>query len=223
MLRAALLPLTKPVPSIDPDNPAGVPEHDPRDHGARLWDALIGVAQHSLNTDLAPESHGARPRVSVLIDIEALRHDFEAAGQAAITDDGLRLSHAAVRRLACDADILPICLGADSEVLDVGRRHRLVTTALWVALIARDHHCAFPGCTRPPVMCHAHHIRHWADGGSTSLTNLVMLCGAHHRTIHDTTWQVRLADDNRPEFLPPPRRRHDPPPQVWTRHRPRQE
>ncbi len=221
VLRAALLPLTKPSPALDPDDPDAEAETDPRDHGARLWDGLIGIAQHSLDTERQPESHGARPRVSVLIDWDSLRQDVDYVGQPALTEDGLRLSHAAVRRLACDADILPMCLGTDGEVLDVGRRHRLVTTALWLALIARDRHCAFPGCTRPPVMCHAHHIRHWADGGPTCLDNLVMLCGAHHRVVHDTAWQVRLGADGRPEFLPAPRRAHDPPPTTWTRHRPR--
>ena len=169
VLRAALLPLTKPTPAVDPGGPDGansVPEPDPRDHGARMWDALVEVAQHSLDTDRQPESHGARPRVSVLIDWQALRHQ---TGQATLTDDGLRLSHAAVRRLACDAGVLPVCLGTEGQVLDVGRTHRLVTAALWLSLVARDRHCTFAGCSRPPVMCHAHHIRHWADGGPTSL------------------------------------------------------
>jgi hypothetical protein len=99
-----------------------------------------------------------------------------------------------------------------------------VTMALWLALIARDRHCAFPGCSRPPVMCHGHHVRHWADGGTTSLDNLVMLCGAHHRVIHHSPWEVRLSPiDGRPEFRPPPRRRGDPPRDDWIRHRPRRE
>ncbi len=85
------------------------------------------------------------------------------------TDDGLDLAPSVVRRLACDADLIPIALGTHGEVLDVGRTQRLVTTALWRALVCRDAHCAFPGCTRPPVMCHAHHIIHWADGGHTKL------------------------------------------------------
>ena len=116
-----------------------------------------------------------------------------------------------------------MCLGTDGQPLDVGRAYRLVTAALWLALIVRDRHCAFPGCTRPPVMCHAHRIRHWADGGPTSLANLVMLCGAHHRVVHETAWEVRLAADGRPEFRPLPRRRDDPPPEAWIRHRPRRE
>ena len=63
-------------------------------------------------------------------------------------------------------------LGSKSQILDVGRLHRLVPLALWLVLVARDRHCAFPGCTRPPVACDAHHIQHWADGGVTSLANL---------------------------------------------------
>ena len=228
-LKAALLPLTKPHPAVsetnDEDGGGSETQGDPRDHGARMWDAMIGIAQHSLDTEAQPESHGARPRVGVLIDFQSLQEESEQsgddAGQPAITDDGLRLSHAAVRRLACDADILPVCLGTHGQPLDVGRTQRLVTTAIWLALIARDRHCAFPGCTRPPIMCHAHHITHWADGGPTSLDNLVMLCGHHHRTIHDTAWQVRLATDARPEFRAPPRRPDHPPPEQWIRHRPR--
>ena len=115
-----------------------------------------------------------------------------------------------------------VLLDADGCVLDVGRRHRLVTPTIWTALVARDRHCAFPSCTRPPVMCHAHHIRHWTHGGPTSLDNLVLLCGHHHRTIHHTPWQIRLnPDDHRPEFLPPPK--HARPAPEWIRHRPRRE
>ncbi|HEX6150360.1 HNH endonuclease signature motif containing protein, partial [Nocardioides sp.] len=99
--------------------------------------------------------------------------------------------------------------------------HRLVTPAIWTALVARDRHCAFPGCTRPPVMGHAHHIRHWIDGGTTSLNNLVLLCGHHHRTIHHTPWQVRLAADGIPEFLAPTKAGRPPP--EWIRHRHRRE
>ncbi len=142
-------------------------------------------------------------------------------GAIPVTDDGLTLTPGVVRRLACDADLIPVALGTRSEVLDVGRTHRLVTAPLWRALVCRDQHCAFPGCTRPPLMCHAHHIRHWLHGGKTKLANLVLLCGHHHRVIHHTPWEVRLnPDDGRPEFLPPPKPgdHHD-----WIRHRPRRE
>jgi hypothetical protein len=70
-------------------------------------------------------------------------------------------------------------------------------------------------------MGHAHHVRHWIDGGPTSLNNVVLLCGHHHRTIHHTPWQVRLADDGKPEFLPPPKAGRPSP--DWIRHRHRRE
>ena len=224
VLRTALLPLTKPFPAVDPETPGCEVEADPRDHGARMFDALVELAQHALDTDRLPASHGARPRVAVTVDLQSLVTGLgKDPGAEARTDDGLRLSVAAVRRLACDAELIPVCLGTRGEVLDVGRVARLVTPALWRALVARDRHCTFPGCTRPPAMCHAHHIVHWADGGGTSLDNLVLVCGEHHRVLHHTPWQVRLdRDDRRPEYLPPLRVTNQEPP-AWIRHRPRRE
>jgi hypothetical protein len=135
------------------------------------------------------------------------------------TADGTDLPPGVLRRLACDAEIIPAVYGTTSEVLDLGRTHRLVTPTLWTALVARDQHCTFPGCTRPPLMCHAHHLTHWADGGTTTLDNLALLCGHHHRTIHDTPWNIRLnPTDRRPEYQPPPALDTQP---HWIRHRPR--
>lgn len=101
ILRAALLPLTKPAPAVDPDDPGqpGTPgcenQRDPRDHGARMWDALVQTAQHSLDTEYPPESHGTLPRVVVTTTLDNLR---SALGEAAWTETGLDLSVAAVRR-----------------------------------------------------------------------------------------------------------------------------
>ncbi len=217
-LRAALLPFTKPAPKTGQGHPACGEDEDPRDHGTRLWDALVGLAQHALDAQIVPESHGTRPTVVVHVDADDL-HDARGRGTC---DDGGEVSGTAVSRMACDADLVRVLLDADGCVLDVGRRHRLVTPTIWTALVARDRHCAFPGCTRPPVMCHAHHIRHWTHGGPTSLDNLVLLCGHHHRTIHHSPWQVRLhTDDHRPEFLPPPT--HARPAPEWIRYRSRRE
>ncbi|WP_370469228.1 HNH endonuclease signature motif containing protein [Micromonospora profundi] len=100
--------------------------------------------------------------------------------------------------------------------MDLGRQRRLITGPLRRALVLRDRGCAFPGCDRPPRWCDAHHIHHWADGGPTTLTNAVLLCGHHHRHLHHTDWNVRLTADGHPEFIPPtwldpthiPRRNH---------------
>ncbi|HWJ66858.1 MAG TPA: DUF222 domain-containing protein, partial [Nocardioides sp.] len=123
---------------------------------------------------------------------------------------GTRLSAHAVRRLACDAEIIPAVLGTHGQPLDVGRSQRLVTPAIWTALIVRDQHCAFPGCTRMPLACDAHHITHWADGGPTTLSNLVMVCRHHHVLLHQTPWAVHIdPHTGQPVWTPPPRQTRD--------------
>jgi hypothetical protein len=214
LLKAVLFPLAAPGPVTEPGGCGGTPGsartcgvpdcahdgRDPRDHGTRMWDALIDLARRAAETDTLPTSHGTRPRIGVTISLDALRTGLGTA----TTDTGETLSAAAVRRLACHAEILPYVLGSKSQILDVGRTSRLVTLGLWLALLARDQHCAFPGCNRPPAACDAHHITHWANGGPTALTNLVLLCRSHHTTLHTTPWQVRLNPlDQHPEFLPP--------------------
>jgi hypothetical protein len=119
-------------------------------------------------------------------------------------DSGDRVSPATVRRLACDAQILPIVLGGTGQVLDAGRARRLATGPLRRALVVRDRGCAFPGCDRPARWCQAHHIIGWIRGGRTDLANLVLLCRHHHRLVHEGDWTVRPASDRLPEFIPPP-------------------
>ena len=120
------------------------------------------------------------------------------------TETGEDLSAETVRRMACEAEVIPTVLGTDGAVLDVGRAQRLVTAVIWLALVARDQHCRFPNCTRPPIMCHAHHLIHWIDGGVTSLENLILLCGHHHRLIHAGPWEIRRTGPNSYAFDPPP-------------------
>ena len=203
LIKTALHALAAPLPGTDPD--CGEAGRDTRDHGARTWDALVELSLKAQEADgLLPDQHGAKPRLTVTVTLDQLR-----AGLGASTlDTGDDLSMSAVRRLACDAEVIPAVLGSLGEVLDVGRTQRLVTAAIWKALVLRDAHCRFPGCMRQPLACDAHHLTHWADGGHTSLDNLVLLCRAHHTLIHATPWQVRLNPlDRKPEFHPPPGRR----------------
>ncbi|GAA5146621.1 HNH endonuclease signature motif containing protein [Nocardioides marinquilinus] len=243
LVRTALVPLTAPVVSqpgacggdpvllrehardadgrrLDPGCPTPACNHDgadPRDHGARLLDALVETCrrvQHLTGPDALPTAHGVSARLTVTIDHRALEGTLGGDG---LLGSGQSISATAVRRLACDAEVLPAVLGTDGQVLDLGRTRRLVTTPLWSALVLRDRHCTFPGCTRPPVACEAHHLRHWADGGVTSLDNLALLCRRHHTTTHQTPWRVHLdPTTRRPAWTPPPRPDGPPP---FTFHR----
>jgi hypothetical protein len=207
-LRTTLMTLSKPTPAAGPTcDPATceVPGcshdgRDPRDHGARTFDALIDLCDRAAHAALLPECHGTTPRVSVTIDYE----DLKSRTGHGTTDTGEDLSAETMRRMACDAEIIPMILGTDSQVLDVGRASRLVTAVIWLALVTRDRHCRFPNCTRPPIMCHAHHLIHWIEGGQTSLENLILLCGHHHRLIHAGPWDIRRTGPNEFTFDPPP-------------------
>ena len=209
-IKNALLPLAKPQPTSDPTCAAATCQvpgcshdgRDPRDHGARMLDALVEAFHRLATVEVLPESHGAVPRVSVTISYDDLRAHLRDTGFGT-AETGEDVSAATVRRLACDAEIIPIVLGTAGAVLDVGRQQRLVTTAIWRGLVVRDQHCRFPGCSRPPVMCHAHHAQHWADGGVTSLDNMILLCGHHHRLIHAGPWTIRRTTHGLVTFTPP--------------------
>ncbi|SFO96671.1 HNH endonuclease [Amycolatopsis arida] len=108
-----------------------------------------------------------------------------------------------LRRLACEAAVVPAIYGQRGEPLYLGRTTRHATTAQRRALALRDRGCAFPGCTRTPKWTVPHHLRPWAHGGTTDIDNLVLLCAAHHRVIHHTRWEVRIDPSSpHPEFLP---------------------
>jgi hypothetical protein len=133
------------------------------------------------------------------------------------TSDGVVLAAATVRRLACDAGVIPVVMGSTSQVLDVGRRTRTVTTTQRNALVVRDGGCVFPGCDRPPSWCDAHHVTHWINHGPSDLWNLVLLCSAHHHAVHEGGWG--LTHTNRHTrttgelvFTDPTGRRHTPEP-----------
>jgi hypothetical protein len=112
----------------------------------------------------------------------------EAGGQAVLEGSGVRVSAETFQRLACDAAVVAITEGPDGAVLDVGRKTRTIPSAIRRALSARDQQCRFPGCTSR--RCDAHHIEHWADGGSTRLDNLLLLCRRHHRMVHEDGWTI---------------------------------
>jgi hypothetical protein len=98
--------------------------------------------------------------------------------------DGHVLAVETVRQLACDVSVTRIVFGPKSELLDVGRKTRVIPAGLRRAVIARDRHCTYPGCNRKPRWCDIHHIVSWANGGETALDNLCLLCRYHHTLTH---------------------------------------
>ncbi|MDI9929883.1 DUF222 domain-containing protein [Rhodococcus sp. IEGM 1354] len=113
------------------------------------------------------------------------------------------LSRNTSRQLACDCLLTAIVMDENGNPLNLARTARTVTAKQKRALTARDHGCAFPGCGKPAAWTEGHHIWHWADGGPTDMNNLVLLCGFHHRLIHHSGWEVFIAADQHPWFIPP--------------------
>ena len=101
------------------------------------------------------------------------------------------------RRIACDCTITPIVGG------ELQSTARLVPGRMRRALDARDKHCRFPGCDMPAIWTDAHHIEHWAEGGPTTLFNLILLCRRHHRLVHEGRWQLIDAGDALVQAVPP--------------------
>lgn len=188
---------------VEGSNAAGhrAPEsaRDMRTAGQRRADALTEICRRVLASGELPDNGGDRPQLVITVDYD----DLAQRTGAGLLDNGTTLTPETVRRIACDAQVIPAVLGGDGQLLDLGRTRRLINGALRRALVLRDQGCAFPGCDRPPRWCQGHHIRHWADGGPTDLDNAVLLCGHHHRVVHHDDWQVRVGHDRRPEFIPP--------------------
>jgi hypothetical protein len=197
-LRAVLEPLAAPQPESDG-------EKDPRTATQRNADALADVLDIALSTDRLPRAGGQRPHMTVTVSLDSLRQWLPSdppRSPGILETTGQPLTTTQLRRLACDAEILPMVLDGEGQPLDVGRAQRTAPAHLRAALLARDGGCTIPSCDHPSGTAEAHHRRHWVDGGETSLDNLVMLCGFHHRMVHAQQWDIEHAD-GRPVFIPP--------------------
>jgi len=200
LIQGALEPLSAPCPDAD----GGL---DRRTAARRRLDALKLIVRHYLDCQSEPGVRRPGAHLNVVTSVEALA-GLPGAGGSGLDWGGV-LSPEATRRLACDSLITVVSTGALGQVLDVGRRTKVVSARLWTALVVRDEGCAFPGCDAPPSRCDAHHIKHWVHGGCTDLGNLVLLCERHHhRVLHDQEhvdrWKVHIDHDTgRPVFTPP--------------------
>ncbi|UKA59752.1 DUF222 domain-containing protein [Arthrobacter sp. FW306-2-2C-D06B] len=198
----------------DTDTGAGT-DLDRRSRPQKLLDGLVGACAVALSTGELPANGGLRPQVMVTIDyqdlLERLEHhahlDRETPagprlGGGAATFQG-PLHPSAIRKIACDADIIPVLLGSEGRVLDIGRTTRIFPPHIRKAIIARDQGCAFPDCTIPAPWCEAHHITYWTNGGTTGTDNGTLLCSHHHHVIHKEHWTITM-ETGVPWFKPPP-------------------
>jgi hypothetical protein len=200
---AMIGPLAKPRPAArgeglpaDPGPDAAEAGPDPRTRSEREGDAFADLIDLMLRADGLPE-HGGEP---VTLTLTMAYRDLVEQTGFAMADDHERVPAALVRRLACNAGVIPVVLGGRSEPMDIGRKTRTFPAAIRRLLVARDRGRAFPGCDRPPKHCDAHHIRFWSHGGETSVDNAVLLC--RHTLIHQSDWEVKLLN-GAPTFIPP--------------------
>ncbi len=177
-------------------------EGDQRTPAQRRADALGEVCRQWLDLADRPRLAGEKPHITVTVAADAL-HDQK--GEPSEMDHAGPIDPALAKRMACDASIRRIVMAGRSEPLDVGRQSQVISPAMRRAVIAQDRHCRFPGCDRPHTWCDAHHVVHWAEGGHTSLPNLILLCRRHHRMVHERRgFRLELVD-GRPVFSRPDR------------------
>src|SRR5436309_9530825 len=162
-------------------------------------DALALLAETALHHGLDPGAPGKRYQVVVHVDAPVLA-DPDQPGQSVLAD-GTHVSAETSRRLACDASRVVRRHGRDGRVVEVAARTRTIPPALRRALHHRDHGCRFPGCGRR--FGQGHHLRHWAQGGPTTLSNLALLCPRHHRAVHEEGYQLDRQPDGELRFRRP--------------------
>ena len=165
----------------------------------RRADALAWMAERMFDSGDAPALAPDRHEVVVHVEAEVLADG--RAGRCEI-EHGTAIAAETARRLCCDAGIVSVVDGPNGEPLSVGRRTRSIPPAVRRALANRDRGCRFPGCTATHRL-HGHHVKHWAEGGETSLDNLVLLCPTHHRLVHEGGFDVQRLDDGGFRFTNP--------------------
>src|SRR5207253_5175851 len=180
-------------------------------------DALALLAESALHHGIDPGAQGERYQVVVHVDAAVLA-DPDAPGQS-VLEDGVRVSAETSLRLACDASRVVMQHSRDVRVVEVAARTRTIPPALRRALHHRDRGCRFPGCV--VRFGQGDHIRHWAEGGPTTLSNLALLCHRHHRAVHEEGYHLERLPNGELEFrrpngwvlpdVPPPSKVHDEP------------
>ena len=190
------------APGVSAETPQGVNPVEAKPHpiATRRADALERIAETYLAGEKGERSGGDRYLVNIHTEVETLRVNGEGADSDC--EDGGQVSAETSRRMACDASVVHWHEAKSGEPLNIGRKSRSIPPAIRRAIKRRDSGCRFPGCTCSRFV-DAHHIRHWADGGETSMGNLVLLCRRHHRMVHEGGFGVKTQPDGEIRFTYP--------------------
>jgi len=201
---------------------------DRRTRPQKLLDGLVGGCKAALASGHLSAAGGLRPQIMATINYRDLLEGLGASepqtnqtqanqswasgapGTAAHSTGGTGslmftgpVTASTVRKIACDAEIIPVLLGGEGRVLDIGRASRVFPPHIRKAITARDQGCSFPQCTIPAPWCEAHHVTYWSRGGSTGTDNGTLLCSHHHHLIHKEQWTIQMRSGI-PWFIPPP-------------------
>ncbi|MEO6957635.1 MAG: DUF222 domain-containing protein [Antricoccus sp.] len=164
----------------------------------RAHDALGEAADRLLKSGELPTKNGASARVLVTVSLDNL---LSGRG-GGWTDHGDYLPVSVIRKLATDAGMIPVVLGGDGEVLDVGRERRFATAPITWALTARDGGCTFPGCDKPPADTQRHHAPRWHQHGATFTGSMTLACSFHNGHEEQLGWYAVL-HEGVPYWIPP--------------------
>ncbi len=180
LLEAALGPLAKPRPNPETG------ERDLRSHGQRRAEALTELCTRAAAADARAAGGPAESTSTVFVTVPlATLQEHTGAGEVlGSTATGTLLAPETLRKMCCDADLIPVVLGTETQPLDHGRVVRLFTRAQRRAIWRRDKTCTYPGCGAPGTWTNVHHLHHWADGGPSNLDNAALLCQRHHTYVH---------------------------------------
>jgi hypothetical protein len=166
------------------------------EHATRRRDQIDAAALVDVVTGARSRSGPQTAQVAIFVPLATLT-GCDSHPTPAEYSDGTAMPVETARRLACDADIIPVVLSGAGLPLDVGRARRLATPEQRVALRSMYRTCAIDGCDRHFDLCHIHHIVEWEHGGFTDLANMVPLCSHHHHRAHEGRWQLRLDASSR--------------------------
>ena len=189
LVRTALDAMMAPIPN------------DPRTAEQRRADATVEVCRRHLQRGDLPSSGGQRPHLVITVAKDTLCGSANDAVASLLHGGPIGVETA--RRYACDAAVTVVSLTADGTPFETSRTMRTAPPAMRRALEVRDRGCVVVACGRPPSWCDAHHVEHWIETHVTDVPGMVLLCGAHHRAVHELAGTLVARGDGTYDIRPP--------------------